>query len=227
MRNFTLLALLTTLLTAPVADARLFWQTYGSTTPAPGECDGSAWNLNQDYFVPRHCDTGRYGLFSSCKTTHTRSAACRNLHPVYDGYCTPYGACRYRWRDHVYKTYFGCTPLAHDDGPWRTERCGKGCLALRHGGAPCGGAGCRCEGMAYGGVDGYESFDVEALPDVEPFGGEILGTVAALPSGSLGGGGATPGLRAAGASTPRLPLPQFGGSPPLGSSENLPAPFTY
>ena len=97
------------------AEARLFWQTYGAVAPSAGAC---AWNLNQDYFVPRHCGSGAYDLFSPCKTDYGSSAACRNLHPIYHGYCTPYGLCRYVWRDHVYKTYCGCTPLRYEYGPW-------------------------------------------------------------------------------------------------------------
>ena len=92
---------------ASVAEGRLFYQTYGATVAAPGGC--CAWNVNQDYFVPRYCESGRYGLLSSCKTSHTTSAACRRDHPIYHGYCSPYGSCHYCWRNHVYKAHCGCT----------------------------------------------------------------------------------------------------------------------
>jgi hypothetical protein len=193
--------------------ARLFRQTYGAVTPT--EEGGCQWNANQDYFVPRHCDSCRYGLFSACKKGHTISPACRHLHPLYAGYCSPYGACRYRWRDHVYKTFCGCTPLRCTYGPWRNEQC-KECFLLHHNHKPCNacgtyvgcrqtGSGCShcdwaggsnaiyCSGPTY-----YnDSLDYGELPHVEPLGGEILGSIAALPNGSLGSGGsASPALGA-------------------------------
>ena len=233
MRSFTLLAVLTTLLTAPAAEARLFRQTYGAVVPAPGG-DGCVWNLNQDYFVPRHCDTGRYDLFSACKTGHTRSAACINLHPTYAGYCTPYSACRYRWRDHVYKVYCGCTPHRCFRGPWRLEQCEGQCRAS-HGG--CGG-GCSlmgCSGSCgstgawteHAIIGGQEMPHLGELPNVEPFGGERLGTVATLPGGSLGGGASAsaavaPIGGAGGSAMPGLSIPVA----PSGGNA-LPLPGAY
>ncbi|MEQ8209765.1 MAG: hypothetical protein RH917_08020 [Lacipirellulaceae bacterium] len=119
-----LLALTILTLLAAQAQARLFRQTFGATVPtADGGC---VWNQNQDFFVPRYCDSARYGLFSACKHGHTTSPACRFAHPIYKSacgkaYCTTYGACRYRWRDHVYKSHCGCTPLACYHGPWRNS----------------------------------------------------------------------------------------------------------
>lgn len=209
MRNLTFLAMLTTLLVASTAEARLFRQTYGATVPAPGG-EGCVWNLNQDYFVPRHCDTGRYDLFSACKTGHTRSAACRNLHPIHAGYCTPYGACHYRWRDHVYKKFCGCTPHRCFRGPWRLEQCEGQCRASHEG---CGPSGSSCgyemtEAWATPGVIGVEESPyLGELPNVEPFGGERLGMIAALAGTSVGGGAAIsrPSASAGGSPPPAIP----------------------
>ena len=138
MRSISLIAALT-LLTPAVAQGRLFWQTYGATVAAPG--GGCAWNMNQDYFVPRHCDTGRYGLFSECKSAHTLSPACKSLHPIYAGYCTPYGSWHYKRRDHVYSKYCGCTPWSHAYGKWRLDKYFKPCCLFHHG-VGCRGKGC-------------------------------------------------------------------------------------
>jgi len=202
MRSILLLAMLTASLPASTAHGRLFWQTYGATIAAEGGC---VWNINQDYFVPRRCDTGRYDLFSACKSVHSISAACKRLHPIYEGFCTPYGPCRYHWRDHVYKTHCGCTPLRHVYGPWRLDECRKHSLVLRHG--PAGRAGGLCgahEGLAPSdfAAPGLIHYEPKWLCNVEPFGGETLGSIAALASGaggsvptvsgvSLGAGGAT------------------------------------
>jgi hypothetical protein len=197
MRSLALLAVAAMLAVSHAAHARLFWQTYGATVASPDGC-GCAWNVNSDYFVPRHCDSCRYDLFSPCKTAHGVSPACKSLHPVHSGYCTPYGECRYRWRDHVYKKYCGCTPLKHTHGPWRLDKCRK------HGLGPCGSA---CSSGRAAGVstlvgDSYESLAYPAwndangdlLPNVESFAGETLGTILALPGGNrggMGGGGMT------------------------------------
>ncbi len=203
MRLPACLALVGVLYVAASADARSFRQTYGATVPVE---DGCVWNLNQDYFVPRHCDSCRYDLFSACKHGHTNSPACRHLHPVYSCYCTPFGACRYRWRDHVYKTYCCCTPLRCYYGPWRLDKCHKHCLALRHKHTCCGGRpgstclqGCpggEClsgqrldpawvaDGgdFAFGGI--YD--DPGFLPNVEPLEGESLGLLPITPGTASG-----------------------------------------
>ena len=168
------------------AHARLFWQTYGSVTAHPGGC-GCAWNSNQDFFVPRNCEAGRYGLFSPCKTSCTDSPACKYQHPLYPGYCTVYGPCHYCWRNHVYRCYCGCCGIhpyrcngvcAHWCGPLRYG-CGGCCGHCRHhgsrrrrcGGCYCGAAG-SCPGVYPGGVPYFRP-----APNVESSGVEVLGTV--------------------------------------------------
>jgi hypothetical protein len=184
-----------------IAHARLFRQTYGATVPTENGC---AWNINQDYFVPRHCDSCRYDLFSACKTSHTISPACKNMHPVYCGYCTPYGECRYRWRDHVYKKFCGCTPLRYTYGPWRFDNCTGKCHGS--GGAAgcafCGGGGCAgcLAGGAMGvpavadarGCAGYGMYADAALANVEPMGGQSLGAIDALGAAAAGSVGSIP-----------------------------------
>ncbi|HEX6962874.1 MAG TPA: hypothetical protein VF175_13475 [Lacipirellula sp.] len=220
MRTIALASLLT-LLTPAAAHARLFWQTYGATVST---ADGCHWNINQDYFVPRHCHSGRYGLFSACKQDHGISAACKNLHPLYHGYCTPYGACRYRWRDHVYKTYCGCTPLKHVFGPWHLEKCDKHPLVLRHVSSGCNACGAAGDVLA----PGRETLFVEPACDwycnVEPFGGETLGSIAAIAAGS-GGAAAAPAAPVAAAQPmpPKLNLTPAAAP----SSGGLPAPFNF
>ena len=190
MRLFACVAALIALWPVNV-EARLFWQTYGAVVPSGGAC---AWNLNQDYFVPRHCSSGAYDLFSPCKTDHGSSAACRNLHFLYAGYCTPYGACRYDWRDCVYKSFCGCTPLRYDYEPWLL-RTGKACFALHE--------QRRCPAMIAGGTTADFDHAVCSpsdqglgLPNVATLGGETLGSIPALPA-AMGGGmaGATAGGR--------------------------------
>ena len=232
MRLSVLLAVAAALLPAASAEARLFRQMYGATVPT---ADGCEWSINQDYFVPRHCDSCRYDLFSACKESHTRSPACWHLHPVYGGYCTPYAACRYKWRDHVYKKYCGCTPLRHTYGPWHLEKCRKHCLAMKDGGCAggCGAGGCSCGdslvmGWSADAVDfkGYEmSADEAGMPNLESMEMETLGTLATVPD-------AGPPMMPAGASAPRAssaqmaapdPLP-LGILPPAGAMMSLPAP---
>jgi len=128
MRQLALLALCVSLMSATTAEARLFWQTFGSTIPgeiSSGEgCGaGGSWNWNQDYFVPRHGSSCRYGLFSPCKTSRSTSPACRWSHPFYSGYCSIYGPCHYRRRNHVYDTRCGSSPV-EINGPWR-RGCGN------------------------------------------------------------------------------------------------------
>jgi hypothetical protein len=213
---------------SPAAHARLFWQTYGSTVPT---ADGCAWNLNSDYFVPRHCDSCRYGLFSPCKTAHSLSPACKYLHPVYGGNCTPYGPCHYRWRDHVYKKYCCCSPLRYVHGPWKLEKCRKHCGALHCGGCGCSTGGCwtgfddcattaSCPAAACsstGGCACYGEF-AGALLNVEPFGGELLGEIAAMPANMVGASGA--GMMGAAGQLPALPMPG-------GPASGLPIPGLF
>ncbi len=240
MPRLALIAALTTLLTPATADARLFWQTYGASVGTEGGCGaGCHWNLNQDYFVPRHCDSCQYGLFSACKVDHTRSAACKNLHPVYAGYCTPYGSCRYKWRDHVYKTYCGCTPLRCEHGPWHLKKCDKHALVKRHAHPGCAGgsAACRRSAVADGLAASHLTESYDAAPyaiepthqhvgyyqNLEPFGGETLGSIAALPAGMAGGGSAT---AAPGTTVNPLP-PKLELVPSQPAPSPLPAPFDF
>jgi hypothetical protein len=204
------------------AEARLFWQTYGATAATADGC-GCAWNVNQDYFVPRHCHTGRYGLFSACKSAHTISPACKNLHPVYAGYCTPYGSCRYKWRDHVYRTYCGCGPLKNHLAAWHLRPCGKHPLVLKH---VSHEAGC-CSGEPTGAGQGFPTMYGElrssCLCNVEPFGGEILGSISALTSASTAAPPAVP----ASAATVQRALPQLNLSPNATPGSSLPPPFNF
>jgi len=233
MPRLALIAALTTLLTPATADARLFWQTYGATVSAEGCCGaGCHWNLNQDYFVPRHCDSCQYGLFSACKVGHSRSAACKNLHPVYAGYCTPYGSCRYKWRDHVYKTYCGCTPLRCEYGSWHLKKCDKHALVKRH-----AQPGCIRESAACGLAASHDAEMYNATPyaigptqphgaycqPLEPFGGETLGSIAALPAGMAGG---APAAATSGTVVNPLP-PKLELVPSQPAPSPLPAPFDF
>ncbi|MCC6493418.1 MAG: hypothetical protein IT424_10385 [Pirellulales bacterium] len=228
MRLIAAITVLTALAPATPVAGRLFWQTYGATVATDSGC---AWNINQDYFVPRHCDSCRYDLLSPCKEYRTKSPACKYLHPLYAGYCTPYAPCHYRRRDHVYKARCGCTPLKYSYGPWRLDRCDKHSgqrdkhpLVLRAEASQC--ASCPGGGwLALGAAEGaatYYGGDFEALPHVEPMGGTILGSVAALP-GRLGAGGATSGMASSGAGAGLSPaagqsiLPAFGITPSTGT----------
>jgi hypothetical protein len=110
------------------ADARLFWQTYGSTVETPEGCE---WDTNSDYFVPRHCDTCRYGLYSPCKKSCATSPACRRESAIYPGYCSPYGCAHYCWRNHLYAHKCGCCPVPYN-GPIRPA-CGCPLQRCLHG----------------------------------------------------------------------------------------------
>jgi len=118
MRFLPGLILVVSLASATTAEARLFWQTYGSLAPAEG--GGCTWNSNQDYFVPRYPSSGRYGIYSPCKSNDTTSPlsggspACKGRHPFHPGYCDIYGPCHYRRRNHVYGAYCGCQPQTYD-----------------------------------------------------------------------------------------------------------------
>jgi hypothetical protein len=224
---------------AQPAAGRPFWQTYGSTVPLPG--GGCGWNMNSDYFVPRHCDSGRYDLFSPCKTSHYKSPACMRMHPTYGGYCTPFTGWHYLRKDHVYAKHCGCTPWKSVYGSWHLDKCARGCGVLKHhrgcgaagcGGPSCGAAGCggfdmlaagaaTCDaGFAAANLGGYGEFDdAYALPNVEPMGGTPLGEIAALPAAMMGGGS---GMLGTGAGQ-TLPMPA--GLPAGGASFSLPGLF--
>lgn len=160
MRLLPWLVLAISLALATRAEARLFWQTYGSTVPT---ADGCAWNVNQDYFVPRYPTSCRYGLYSPCKESCTTSPACRTCHPLYPGYCSIYGPCHYHRRDRVYQAHCGCKPLGI---------CARGCRQA----CRCGNvASCRCGGetTAYGEYMTYEN----PLYNVESSDYQILGSI--------------------------------------------------
>lgn len=171
MRSPALLSLLIVCGWATHAEGRLFWQTYGSVVPT---AEGCAWNTNSDYFVPRHCDTCRYGLFSPCKSACTTSPACRRCHALYQGYCSPYGCCHYCRRNQVYARKCGCCPVAYC-GPYRPccrpHLCQRSCCPT----CPCSGGMC-LNGMcpADGCVNGE---DCQCLANVESTEFQILGSI--------------------------------------------------
>ena len=189
MRSPAIVSLLLLCGWANTANARLFWQTYGSVVPT---ADGCEWNTNSDYFVPRHCDTGRYGLFSPCKTSCTTSPACRREHAIYPGYCSPYGCLHYCWRNQVYARKCGCCPVPYH-GPIRPgcghlcERCwhGRACL---HGN--CSHGSCQGGSCSYS-QSGHEAYqramcpevgcicqdDCMCLPNVESAEFQVLGSI--------------------------------------------------
>ena len=222
MRSLALLACLASLVLSRSAEARLFRQTYGATVPtADGGC---TWNPNQDYFVPRSCDTGQYGLYSSCKKSHYLSPACARLHPLYEGYCSPYAGWHYLRRDHVYAKHCGCTPLACERGPWRLDKCRKGCFVLRSTGAcgPCPSCNNPQGAVGFCGAGAAEpvgSPEWQApcdclggeLPHVEPLAGAPLGKlpIAMLGASRMGGGATAP---IAGTGAPNI-LPMMGVTP--------------
>jgi len=164
MRLLACLGLAITLSIGTTVEARLFWQTYGSTVPT-ADGGGCNWNMNQDYFVPRHADSCRYGLYSPCKSSRSTSPACRGSHPMHPGYCGIYGPCHYRRRNRVYATHCGCTPIQFDRG------CGEGMTP-----GYCG---------AYGsGTYAFPEQQVAELPNVESAHLDILGSIP-LEGGSL------------------------------------------
>ena len=131
MRLAISLSLVVCCLAADPAEARLFWQTYGSVVPAEGSfggCGGCVRNLNQDYFVPRHCTSGRYMLYGPCKFSRSTSPASYQCHPLYPGYCTIYTPLRDCWRDRTYQHPCGCQPLCIKAG----GRCGGFCKLCQH-----------------------------------------------------------------------------------------------
>jgi hypothetical protein len=150
MRSPAIVSLLLLCGWANTADARLFWQTYGSTELTAAGCQ---WNTNSDYFVPRHCDTCRYGLFSPCKTSCTTSPACRREHAIYAGYCSPYGCLHYCRFNHVYARKCGCCPVPYY-GPIRPA-CGHLCERCWHGGV-CLHGNCS-QGTGEGVIGTYEA----------------------------------------------------------------------
>lgn len=164
MRPLVLITLVAALLGASQAEARLFLQTYGSVMPADpcGSC--CTWNWNQDYFVPRYCNSCRYGLFSPCKTSCTTSPACHYCHALMPGYCSIYGSWHYCWRNHVYGHQCGCCPVETYCGPYR-QGCGPGLGCHKR--ACCAGNSVPPELFEYG----------EPLANVEPSRFEILGNI--------------------------------------------------
>ncbi|MEM8946059.1 MAG: hypothetical protein AAGD11_12855 [Planctomycetota bacterium] len=174
------------LASASTVEARNFWQTYGSTMPAADGC-GCTWNWNSDYFVARYPSSCRYGLFSPCKTSCTTSPACKWCHPFYPGYCSPYGPCHYRRRNHVYACRCGCAPIAACLQRCRSNRacccaasglCAVGCAMPGCLGSICtvvgnygiGNCGPTCEGGVC-----YEP--AAPLYHIEPEGFELLGSI--------------------------------------------------
>lgn len=137
-----LIALAISLALASTANARHFWQTYGSTMPAADGC-GCTWNWNFDYFVPRHPSSCRYELFSPCKSSCTTSPACKWCHPFHPGYCGIYGPCHYHRRNHVYGCRCGCTPI-----PFCLRRSCSNQSCSCHGGEGSCVAGCTPKGCA-------------------------------------------------------------------------------
>jgi len=213
MRYIVLLSLAAGLVWPSLAEARLFRQTYGAIVPT-GDSTGCQWNVNQDYFVPRHQCTCRYGLFSPCKLSCSRSAACRSCHPLYPGYCHIYTPCRYLWRDHVYRAHCGCKPIRAYHGPWRA------------------GSGPSCASGGYQGYAQYPLYEnaIRELPQYGPVGLEVLGTIpneqAAL-LGSVDFGSAEPeGNPPASLEPiePGRPLPSLGSPRSVNFTEPLSSP---
>lgn len=222
MRLLPLIALCLSLLSATTVEARLFWQTYGSTISADGSCGADCtWNSNQDYFVPRHSSSGRYGLFSPCKTSCTTSPACKRCHPDYPGYCGIYGACHYGWRNHVYKAYCGCAPVRACRVPWRNA-CDKTCES-----AGCAG---NCQAAAPYLQEGSLGY----LPNVESSQMVVLGSISAEGDGLLMNldlaSGAVPVesdlLEQLEAIVPSQTLPSLRGLQSEESAQPLPSPQT-
>ncbi len=164
MRFLPWLVLAISLALASTVEARLFWQTFGSTVPTADGC-GCAWNVNQDYFVPRYPSSGRYGLYSPCKSSRSTSPASPYCHSIYPGYSSIYGPCHYHRRNHVYGAYCGCSPIL---------ACGNCCGALA--------TGC----LAASGSFGVVCAESEApLYNVEPAHVDILGSIPVEGSGLL------------------------------------------
>ncbi|MCA9257973.1 MAG: hypothetical protein KDA61_02180 [Planctomycetales bacterium] len=234
-KNLILTVAATCLLQATV-HGRLFWHTFGATAPGP-DGSSSVWNANQDYFVPRHCTSGQYQLYSACATPRGVSPACKREHPLYSGYCTPYGSCRYHWRDHVYARQCGCTPLRAYVGPYRTDACPKTHCCLKTDACQaegCGGPRDVCAAGCGASTNGYETASgVYArgtfLPNVEPLGGDLLGSVPiATANGMLGMrggmGGTFPGGNIPSVGGVAIPVrtPPTSGSAGGGSGFSLP-----
>ena len=176
-----LLAIAISLVLASNAAARNFWQTYGSTVPTADGC-GCTWNWNQDFFVPRHASSCRYGLFSPCKTSCTTSPAAKWCHPFLAGYTSIYGPCHYRRRNHVYACRCGCTPIAACLKRCRSNKacccatsgvCAVGCVV-----PGCVGSVCTLlSGCDFGDASVYRDEPVAALHHVDTSGFEILGSI--------------------------------------------------
>lgn len=246
-RNPGIAPMLRTILLATVAlltwntqaEARLFLQTYGSTIPVHGSAAdgcGNTWNWHQDYFVPRHASTCWYGLFSPCKRGQTYSPAALYCSQLYPGYCTAYNAYRYRWRNHVYRTHCGSTPLKPACGKWRSVKCRRGCepryASTRDecsGSASCeevcgervncnrANPNCRPWIPEHAVSHCMEGF----LPGVEPVGVEMLGSIPVDPADLLLTGALPRAPAAARAAIPgSLPLQLKTMLPSLGSPKS-------
>ena len=141
-----------------------------------------------DYFVPRHCDSCRYDLFSPCKTAHSRLAGVQeSLHPSLraatarrTARATTSGGTT-STRNTAAARRCSCTY-----GPWHLDKCRKhGCKAaalrrrarrrrLRRRRLRVGGSAASWRAPA-----AARTTAMALLPNVEPFGGETLGTIAA------------------------------------------------
>jgi len=218
MRPLVLITLVATLLGASQAEARLFLQTYGSVMPADECGSGCTWNWNQDYFVPRHCDSCRYGLFSPCKTSCTNSPACHYCHALMPGYCSNYGPWHYCRRNHVYGCKCGCCPVETYCGPYR-HGCGPG--------VGCHKRACCAGGLAV--LPGMVEYG-EPLANVEPPRFEILGSIpvqgdellASLNMAASAGSEELPGVLLPEATPVVKPLPSLG-LPPTENPPQVPA----
>ena len=184
---------------ATPAEARLFWQTYGSMVPTG---DGCQWNTNSDYFVPRTCDSCRYGLYSPCKKNCATSPACRREHAIYPGYCSPYGCFHYAGRNHIYGRRCGCTPVAYR-GPYRTG-C-QPCSDSGYQGGTCPEAGAPVDDVCMY-LPNVESAEFQVLGSISLSGDPLLSSLQ-LGSPGMNGplypGAMTPGFTP----PPTLPAP--------------------
>ena len=184
------LTLAISLALASTVEARHFWQTFGSTVPsADGGC---SWNQNQDYFVPRHASSGRYGLFSPCKSSSTGlSSASPYSHPQHLGYSDIYGSFHYDRRNHVYGAYCGCSPIL--SGGANTSNV---CASIASFGTVCSDV----YSNAY-------SEPVAPLYNVEPAQLDILGSIPVEGSGLLTQGDLQLGNLGLGGAGGQMPLP--------------------
>lgn len=211
MRLLPWLTLAISLTLMAPAEARLFWHTYGSTIPSEDGC-GCTWNWNQDYFVPRHPTSCRYGMYSDCKVSRSTSSACRYSHPFYAGYCNIYGPCHYRRRNHVYSAYCGCSPLQICPSNGYGTSVSTGCCVAGNG---CDSGCYEPEAPLYN----VESSQLDILGSIPVEGGDLLTRTDFSQLGNDGGGRLL--LQQQG-TMPQLPgLPTTSGVLP---SQTLPTP---